>query len=65
MVAFAQKCEVIDGMNAVIILGEDKVENGCQLTYPVSWCRNSSSAALSKLFENEFAMEQDRVSQLT
>ncbi len=26
MVAFAQRCEVIDGMNAATILGEDKVE---------------------------------------
>ncbi len=37
MVAFAQRCEVIDGMNAATILGEDKVESGWQLTCPVEW----------------------------
>ncbi len=34
MVAFAQRCEVIDGMNAATILGEYKVESGWQLACP-------------------------------
>ncbi len=36
MVTLAQWCEVIDGVNAATILGEDKVENGWQLTCPVT-----------------------------
>ncbi len=36
MVAFAQWCEVIDAVNAATIMGEDKVENGWQLTCPVT-----------------------------
>ncbi len=36
MVALAQWCEVIDGVNAATIHGEDKVENGWQFTCPVT-----------------------------
>ncbi len=36
MVALAQWGEVIDGVNAATILGEDKVEHGWQLARPVT-----------------------------
>ncbi len=67
----AQKSEMIDGMNAAALLGEDKLENGWQLPCPVSsgwrYCllQEFSSAAVSNWLEKEFAMEHDRVSQLT
>ncbi len=35
-VDFAQWCEVIDEMNAAALLRIDKVENGWQLTCPVT-----------------------------
>ncbi len=49
MFAFAQWCEVMDGMNAAVIFGEDKVENGWQITDGcVAGSNNLSSLNLGK-----------------